>query len=119
MSNPSRRRGTSFESAVRDYLNATGTFPGTVQRAPLWGAADAGDLLNTGQVTFECKAVKTITLADFVDQAESESKNAGTRWGAAVIKRRQKSTKDAYVVMTLESFIDLLGELPMEFRRNG
>lgn len=117
MSTPSRRKGTTFESAVRDYLNASQAFANTVQRAPLWGAADAGDLLNTGEFTFELKAVKSITLADFLDQARTEAKNAGTRWGAAVIKRRNKSIKDSYVVMALEDYLDMIGELPVEYRK--
>jgi hypothetical protein len=116
LSTPSRRKGTTFESAVRDYLNSLGVFSNVVQRAPLWGASDAGDLLNTGEWTFEVKNCKTITLADFVDQAEKEAKNAGTRWGAAVIKRRNKSTRDAYVVMSMAAFTDMIGELPVELR---
>lgn len=116
MSSPSRRKGSSWESAVRDFLNASGVFAHKVQRAPLWGAADQGDLLNTGAITFECKATKTLDLASFVNEAEVEAKNAGTRWGAAVVKRRNHMTGKAYVVMTLEAFTDLIGELPLEHR---
>lgn len=116
MSNPSKRKGSMWESTVRDYLNDSGAFVNTVQRAPLWGSSDRGDLLNTGQVTWECKAVKEISLARFVDEAETEARNAGTRWGVTVIKRRNHQTSKAYVAMTLQTFIDILKELPLEYR---
>lgn len=101
---------------MRDYLNESGVFRNKVQRAPLWGTSDQGDLLNTGSFTFECKATKALDLASFVKEAEAESANAGTRWGAAVIKRRNHTTANAYVVMTLRAFVDLIKELPIEHR---
>jgi hypothetical protein len=116
MANPSKRKGSLWEGTVRDFLNDSGAFAHTVQRAPLWGALDRGDLLNTGAFTFECKATKSIDLASFVDEAEVEAKNAGTRWGAAVIKRRNHTTEKAYVCMTLRAFIEMLRELPLELR---
>jgi hypothetical protein len=36
-----------------------------------------------------------------MDEAAKESENAGTRWHAAIIKRRNRNVKDAYVVMPL------------------
>lgn len=113
MANPSRRKGTTFEVTVRDYLNDSGVFTQKVERAPLWGAADQGDLLNTGAFAVECKATKSIDLSAFVDQAEKEAANAGKRWGVAVIKRRRKSTEKAYVAMTLQTFVDIVRRLPI------
>ena len=101
---------------MRDFLNDRGVFVSKVQRAPLWGSADQGDLLNTGAFVLELKAVKDITLSKFVDEAEREAENAGARWGAAVIKRRNHQTQKAYVVMTLEQWVDLIKELPVEHR---
>lgn len=116
MSNPSRQKGTAYEVRVRDYLNDSGVFSSKVQRAPLWGSADQGDLLNTGSFTFELKAVKQIDLAKFVNEAQAESAAAGTRWGVAVVKRRNHTIEKSYVVMTLEDFVDLIGALPSELR---
>lgn len=116
MSNPSKRKGSLWESTVRDYLNDSGVFANTVQRAPLWGSSDKGDLLNTGSITWELKATKTIDLARFVTEAEAEARNAGTRWGVACIKRRNHTTGKAYVVLTLDTFLDLLKEIPIEHR---
>lgn len=114
MSNPSKRKGSAFEVALRDYLNAAGVFRSPVQRAPSWGTLDKGDLLNTGSFTVEAKAVKQIDLSRFVDEAEVEAANAGTRWGVAVIKRRNHSIEKAYVAMTLRTFTDILKELSPE-----
>lgn len=114
MSSPSKRKGTAWERAVADHLNTRGPFRRKVERSPLWGAADQGDLLNTGQFTFECKALKVIDLASGVTEAEREAVNAGTRWGVLVNKRRNHPTGKAYVTMTLDAFIDLIGELPDE-----
>jgi len=42
-----------------------------------------------------------------MDETLVEQKNAKKRFGIAVIKRRNKNVKDAYVMMTLENWIDL------------
>jgi hypothetical protein len=42
-----------------------------------------------------------------MDEALVEQKNAKKRFGISIIKRRNKSAKEAYVVMTLEQWIDL------------
>jgi len=42
-----------------------------------------------------------------MDEALVEQKNAKKRFGIAVIKRRNKNVKEAYVMMTLEQWIDL------------
>lgn len=111
MSNPSRRKGTAWEVAVADFFNARQTFGTTVFRAPLWGAADKGDLVNTGPFTVQCKAVKAIDLARFTDEVEEQRQNGSQRWGVVVVKRRNHSAEKAYAVMTLATFADIAKEL--------
>ena len=101
----SRRKGTAFETAVVGFLNDHG-FPHAERRA-LRGVDDRGDIAGIPGLVIECKAVREITLAAFVDETEAERRNAGAALGVAVIKRRQKPVGDAYVVMTLAQFAAL------------
>jgi hypothetical protein len=79
-------------------------------RRRLNGRFDKGDLINTGDWTVECKNAKEIRLSEALTQAEVESRNAGTRWHAAIINRRNHATAKGYVLMTLEQFKALLVE---------
>ncbi len=106
MSNPSKRKGTTFEVAVKDYLRAQGV---DVRRNPPTGAKDEGDLdVPSWDAAIECKATQRIELAHTVDEAEIEAVRAGRRFGIAVIKRRLKGIEDAYVVMSLADFTVLM-----------
>jgi hypothetical protein len=107
-----KARGTRFEREVAEFFDQSGVFPHPVNRAPRWGSKDKGDLVGTGQITFELKATKQINLAGFLTEAEDEAENAGTRFPVVVIKRRQKPVTQSYVVMSAEAFIELLSELP-------
>lgn len=103
--NPSKRKGTAWESAVRDHFKAAG-FDGA-ERLALSGSQDRGDLTGLPAVTIECKATKDINLSNAVDEAVLEAGRARTRWAAAVIKRRNRPTSSAYVVMPLGVWTDL------------
>lgn len=72
---------------------------------------DKGDLTNTGPFCVECKNTKTIELASAVDQAQREAINAEVPYGIAVIKRVRKPVKDAYVVLSLGTFTQLLDDM--------
>lgn len=104
-----KARGTTFERAVADYLRESGVFP-YAERAPRWGSVDKGDLVNTGDFCFELKACKQIDLAGFIKEAEAEAINANKEYPVVIIKRRQKPIANAYVVLVLEDFVDLLKE---------
>lgn len=110
----SRRKGTAWESAVVEYLSQHG-FPYAERRA-LSGSLDRGDITGIPGVMIECKAEKSITLAEYADEVKVQTVNAGAQIGVAVVKRRNRSPGDAYVVMTLTTFADLLvdvGALPV------
>lgn len=109
MVNRSKQKGTSWESAIVDYLRAYG-WP-HVERRTLNGALDRGDIAGIPGVVIEAKSVKTITLATFVDEAEKEGANDKADVAVAWIKRRGRSTADyGYVVMQGNQFAWLLKE---------
>ena len=105
MANPARAKGTRWERTIVDYLCSRGF---RCERAPLWGSADKGDILGVPGWTLSAKAVKTIDLARFVDDARKQAGNAGAAFAAVIVKRRQRPVGDAYVVMTLDQFAELL-----------
>lgn len=98
--------GTRFERAVADWFCNHG-FP-YCERQVLRGAKDRGDLLGIPGWALELKATKTISLADALTEAKTAAANSGADRYAAIIKRRSHQTKDAYVVMTLEQFAELI-----------
>ena len=107
MANPSKIKGTRFESDVVQFLQANG-YPFAERRA-LAGTVDKGDVTGLGpDWVIECKAVREITLSSFVDEAEVERVNAGATYGVAVVKRRGKNVAQAYAVMPLEKFVELM-----------
>lgn len=105
MTNPA---GRLWENRVIEYL--VERFP-RMERRRLQGRFDKGEFVNSGDWTFECKATKAIDLSGALDQAVIEQKHNGSKWHAAIIKRRSHQADKAYVVMTLSQFRDLLGEL--------
>jgi len=109
MTNPSKARGTRWEVAVAAYLRASGF--DEVHRLALTGEHDAGDLHVDGvPVAWECRDRNRLTLSENVDDAVSRAKAKGSKWGVTVMKRRGRPTGDAYVAMTLETFVRLLKE---------
>lgn len=105
----SKRKGTAWEVAVRDYLDAQGL---AVFRNPPAGSRDVGDLtLLELSMVVECKNTRAMDLAGALDEAQTEAVNAGVRYGVAVVKRPRANVSKAYAVMTLEDFSDLILEL--------
>jgi len=110
MTSANKARGSQFERDVVKYLQEHG-FPLAERRYGAGLREDKGDIRGV-PVTLECKNHAQISLSQFLDEALIEAKHAGTKLGAAVIKRRGKGTKDAYVVMSLEQYTELLkGEI--------
>ena len=100
MTTPEKAKGSQWERDVAAYFRERGF---KVDRR--YGAGvhqDKGDLVGLPWFVLECKNTKQINLSKFVDEAKLEAHNADEPFGVAVIKRRQRNVKDAYVVMTLE-----------------
>ncbi|MFB7947014.1 hypothetical protein ACFC6L_19100 [Kitasatospora phosalacinea] len=121
MANQNKVKGTSWETAVADYLNEQlGQYrelwkggdravrwkdpldPDNVRRNVQEGAADIGDL-GVRPFTGECKAEKSYDLAAYVRQAEAEAKNAGLPFGVAYVKRPRAKTEDGYAVTSIRT----------------
>ncbi|MFD5161003.1 hypothetical protein ACFWMJ_23490 [Streptomyces hawaiiensis] len=62
------------------------------------GRLDIGDVSGYYLHAAELKAEKTITLSDYIAQANREAIHAGQPFGCAVVKRRMKGVADGYVV---------------------
>jgi hypothetical protein len=101
VSHPSKIRGTRWESAVRDWWIARGR---RVVRPALHGTKDKGDLFGIDEWTLQCKDTAKLDFAGAVDDARIQAVNGGTRFFAAIVKRRRKGVAEAYVVMPLEVF---------------
>ena len=108
-SRSNKAKGRGFERATANFFQAAGFL--WADRKTKRGARDPGDVTGIEDWTLECKNEKTINLAGAVDEATIEAANAGTTWFAAIIKRRGKNVRDAYVVMPLWLFIELVKRL--------
>ena len=101
-----QRAGASWEQTVVDYLVANG-FP-FAERRVMGGTNDRGDIAGIPGVMLECKNEKRMDLAGYMGEVKTQTENAGAEIGVAVVKRRNHQAKDAYVVMTLEQFADMI-----------
>jgi hypothetical protein len=113
MTNPN---GTRFETACVRFINSPmiagllGVKRFHAYRIARSGRNDKGDIQLTDDVILECKATRKIDLAEAMNQLKAEVHNSGATYGAAVIKRRQKSVGQAYAVMELGDFLQLIAE---------
>lgn len=81
--------GTAAETAVVRYLRTAG-WPGAERRA-LTGALDQGDVTGTPGICWEVKArkkpVSDLDVAAWMDEAETERRNAHADYGLLVVRR--------------------------------
>lgn len=107
MSNPSKAKGTSLETALVNWLHSRGHL---ARRVALAGNMDQGDVrVENWPIVLECKNVKAITLSTFVDEANREAANAALPYGVAIVKRR--GTTDVgryYAVMDVDTLERML-----------
>lgn len=107
MSNPSKAKGTAWESAIVSFLQRTG-WP-YAERRTLAGSKDRGDIAGIPGVVIEAKNTKVIALSSFLDEANLEALNDGADLGVAWIKRRGRTWPGhGYVVMDGHAFVALL-----------
>lgn len=113
MVNPSKNKGTSWEKALQDYLRHELKYD--VDRLHLTGAEDEGDLVvrEEGSLCIiEAKDVARRDLEGWMGEAFKERTNYAAHRGLSatnmlplvVMKRRNKSVKEAFVMTTLEEF---------------
>lgn len=112
VANPNKQRGTQWESAVRDYMNAElGLVDGdnrfinpasamNVRRMAQMGPLDIGDV-HAVPFVLECKNTARVSVPGFLRQAEREARNAGLPHGVAVVKVRGAGTASGRVYFTI------------------
>ncbi|WP_432118508.1 hypothetical protein [Streptomyces sp. bgisy032] len=115
MANPSKARGTRWESAIRDYLNGVLGYSHPtdwrlVKRQAQEGAKDVGDL-HAWPFILEAKDVKSPAVPTWLRQAEAEAVNAGFPYGVVIHKVRGKGPALARVHITDETYRRLLAAM--------
>jgi hypothetical protein len=107
MVNRSKARGTTWETAITNYLQRRGW--AAVERRALSGGKDRGDIAGIPRVVIEAKACKTIALSQWLTEATVEAVNDGADVAAVWIKRRGVTDPGrAYVLIDGDTFTDLL-----------
>lgn len=99
MANPSKQKGTAFETAVTRLAREFG-FPNAERRA-LAGNLDKGDILLCPGVIVECKAYATFSDAQvmlWLGETERERQNAGADHGFLVVKRARKPIEHSWAI---------------------
>lgn len=99
--NRSKAKGTAYESALVTYFAEMGF---DARRIVLHGNKDRGDIDIDGHWNAEAKDCKTHCLAQWMDECEVESVNAG-KPVALIVKRARKNVSKSYVIMDLDTFI--------------
>ena len=108
MANPSKQKGTAWETAVVRFLQQW--WPHAERRA-LKGAKDQGDLLGLPGVVVECKNQNRLALGEWLDQTTAAQANAGAEVSVLVVKRRGKpNPEDAFWVFPGPVAVALLRE---------
>lgn len=108
MSNPSKAKGSLFERQVCEYLSTHG-LPYAERRA-LRGINDGGDICGVVGWSLEAKACKGFTPGEWMDEATRQAANARAPRYAFIAKRRRRPIADAFVVMPLSVFAELVGD---------
>lgn len=122
MGNKHKAKGTSFETAIREYLNANGFEK--AHRTALEGGQDKGDIHGIEQVTHspggvttvrkacvQCKNQKTFKLSEWLNDTVDQAARLDNALPLLVVKRPGKGEKalgDSYAVMRLSDVIAIL-----------
>ena len=111
MSNPSKSKGTAFETSIANYLRDN--WDDRIGRRPLSGAKDCGDIANFRvaghRIVLELKNEAKINLAGWVGEAQVEAENDNALIGIAIAKRNGKGQpEDQYCILTLGDLLKLL-----------
>lgn len=98
-----KAKGTKWEVAVRDYLNAHDI---PAFRPAQEGFRDTGDLHGVAFFAIQCKDWRDVTGAvrEGTDGVQRQKKNAKRPYGVNFVKRARKGTSQGYAVMTIEDW---------------
>jgi hypothetical protein len=107
--NPNKARGTTWETTWLRYIQEHHN--PAAHRNVQMGRLDVGDVAGYYLHASELKAEQTITLPDYIAQANREAVNAGQPFGCAVVKRRNANVSAGYVVRDVETDARLINRL--------
>lgn len=107
MTNPPKKKGTAFESALVAHIVAAGL---DARRVALTGAHDQGDIHvwdgDGSLIVIEAKNRRGYQVTEAVEQAKKEAENAGSLWPVAVLKRNGiGDVGRSFVVMELDTWL--------------
>jgi Holliday junction resolvase len=109
MTNPSKRKGTSAESAVVTWLRQSGRT--WIERRALAGAKDQGDVAGWPGIVIEVKAAKAHDLAGWVRELEVEIVNAAAETGVVIAKKKgTTNVDDWYAILPARRWLQLMDE---------
>lgn len=117
MGNKHKAKGTSFETAIREYLNAKGFVH--ARRTALEGGQDKGDIHGVERPStlrkacFQCKNQKALKLSEWLNDTVEQAERLDGALPILIAKRAGKGKKalgDSYAVMRLDDLIELLQE---------
>ena len=115
MGNKHKAKGTSFETAIREYLNSNGFEK--AHRTALEGGQDKGDIHGIEQqgtsrkACIQCKNQKTFKLSEWLNDTVDQAARLDNALPILVVKRPGKGEKalgDSYAVMRLSDIIVIL-----------
>lgn len=114
MANPSKQKGTAWESAVTRWLRLNGYR--SAERRALTGTKDRGDIAGVRGLVISCKNVLKFNLEEWVREAkqqalhqdEHDGLEPGTTEYVVFIKRRGRSDPGrCYAVLEIEDYVNL------------
>jgi hypothetical protein len=106
-----RAKGSAFEREVVRVLREHG-HPHAARAYGAGRPRDVGDVSGVPGFTVEVKACRALDLAGWADEAAREAVNVGAGTVPVVVaKRRGRPAEDAYAVMPLSHFAELVARL--------
>lgn len=106
MSNPQKAKGTAWETAIQRFLESAGLFAYKPRQA---GRHDIGDVI-VAPFVIQAKSYRDVLagIREGVEGVRVQKIHAKMPFGVAVVKRPRKPIEDAYVVMRLGDFPELV-----------
>lgn len=101
-----RNDGRDWERKVARYLREETELP--VHPVNQGGIRDTGDLHGIPDIVVQCKDQGRYALGPWLDDARDQAAAADVSVGVVAIRRREHTAADSYVLMTLESFAQLI-----------
>lgn len=103
-------KGTRWETAIVRLLVGAGI---PARRVAQTGSSDLGDVHGVSPFVIQAKDRRDVLdgIREGLDAVQRQAAAAGERWGVVVSKRARKPIEEAYVVMRLSTFAEVLAAL--------